>query len=559
LFCTKPQTKLKKHIIRIHKDEKEVMDMLNEENKEQQTLRYEKIRNMGNHLHNVSTTTEELAVSYRVRKNQEKRDVSDYGPCQYCYEWHVKDELWRHKRNCKFADKVTVKFRGSEKAASNMLLPHNEEIGEKLLEILESMKTDKIGRVAKSDQLILKLGEKQVKRYAQDPDQHNYIRQKLRVAGRLLIELRNQSKNENAKLIDFFDPSHFTLLVKAARSIAMFDENTNRYGIPSLAVKIGEVFVKCLNIGIRQGLETHNSDLVQSCENMKTLMTTDWDEEINSNARKTLLESKRNSKNNLLPFSDDVKLLMEYLSRESEERYNILKSAIDVEQRKLAWAELAELSLVHLIVFNRRRAGEVSKLTVDNYSNHSLAPSEPAVEKTLSAFELSLCKSMTRLELAGKRNRTVALMLPPTVKRNLDILIEKRDSIMCVPNQYLFPCLNSSGHLRGTDCLRKFATLCGAVEPKRLRSIKLRKQLATLSQIMNLKENEMDILAQFLGHDIRVHREYYRLPEATVQVAKVSKLLLMLEKGEIQKGRNLDEVEPGDAVEGVYPLQKRLL
>ena len=47
-----------------------------------------------------------------------------------------------------------------------------------------------------------------------------------------------------------------------------------------------------------------------------------------------------------------------------------------------------------------------------------------------------------------------------------------------------------------------------------------------------------------MGHDIRVHREFYRLPEETLQVAKVSKLLLAMERGELAslQGRNLDDV-----------------
>lgn len=61
--------------------------------------------------------------------------------------------------------------------------------------------------------LIIGLGEKLVKRYAQDPDQHNYIRRNLRTVGRLLIELRKNSGQENSRLIDYMDSSHFSLLV----------------------------------------------------------------------------------------------------------------------------------------------------------------------------------------------------------------------------------------------------------------------------------------------------------------------------------------------------------
>lgn len=48
-----------------------------------------------------------------------------------------------------------------------------------------------------------------------------------------------------------------------------------------------------------------------------------------------------------------------------------------------------------------------------------------------------------------------------------------------------------------------------------------------------------------MGHEKSVHNEYYRLPEDTMQLAKVSKVLLRLEKGNIDqcKGRNVDEIE----------------
>ena len=96
-------------------------------------------------------------------------------------------------------------------------------------------------------------------------------------------------------------------------------------------------------------------------------------------------------------------------------------------------------------------------------------------------------------------------------------------------------CYGSQGHIRGSDCLRKFGEDCGADHPNLLCSTKLRFQIATLSQILNLEDHELDILADILGHNIRVHREFYGLPEHTLQVAKVSKILMAMESGQITK------------------------
>lgn len=63
---------------------------------------------------------------------------------------------------------------------------------------------------------------------------------------------------------------------------------------------------------------------------------------------------------------------------------------------------------------------------------------------------------------------------------------------------------------------------------------------------MNLKENELDQLAKFMGHNIRAHREYYRLTENTLQLAKISKLLMAIELGtEVYKGKSLDKIDLG--------------
>ena len=62
--------------------------------------------------------------------------------------------------------------------------------------------------------------------------------------------------------------------------------------------------------------------------------------------------------------------------------------------------------------------------------------------------------------------------------------------------------------------------------------------------MVNLKENELDLLAQFMGHDIRIHHEFYHLPSDVLQTAKVAKILWAMENGQLQQltGKSLDEI-----------------
>jgi len=74
--------------------------------------------------------------------------------------------------------------------------------------------------------------------------------------------------------------------------------------------------------------------------------------------------------------------------------------------------------------------------------------------------------------------------------------------------------------------------------------MKLRKYMTTVSQIYELKEGEIEWLARHLTHDIRVHGEFNRLHDSSVELAKVSKLLLAVESGKpgSWKGCKLDEI-----------------
>lgn len=80
--------------------------------------------------------------------------------------------------------------------------------------------------------------------------------------------------------------------------------------------------------------------------------------------------------------------------------------------------------------------------------------------------------------------------------------------------------------------MRQIARSCGANHPEALSFNKIgkaQKHIATMSKVLNLKDNEMDDLADFLGHDIRVHRQYIGC--STLQLAKISRVLMALERG----------------------------
>ena len=137
----------------------------------------------------------------------------------------------------------------------------------------------------------------------------------------------------------------------------------------------------------------------------------------------------------------------------------------------------------------------------------------------------------------------------------IEILISTRSAVgVSAENKFVFaaPTRGSKKFLRGPDCLSRIVNNLELENPAAIKSTKLRKYVATVSQIIDLSESELEWLARHMGHDLSVHREYYRLHDSTLELSKVSRLLLAVDEGNVAKfqGKTLSEI----TVDGKYIL-----
>ena len=145
------------------------------------------------------------------------------------------------------------------------------------------------------------------------------------------------------------------------------------------------------------------------------------------------------------------------------------------------------------------------------------------------------------------------ILLTPETKSAIEVLLKRRPDSIPKENIFVFAraTKGSMDHLRGWDCVSSNVKEIEGVlrQPKSITSTKLRKYIATVSQTAALSEVDIDWLACHLGHDVRIHREFYRLHHSTTELAKVSKLLLAVDSGNLEKivGKNLGEM----SVEGI--------
>ncbi len=417
-------------------------------------------------------------------------------------------------------------------------VPPPPGVKEEFWKVLSNMHQDEVYFAVKTDACILEYGEHLYNRLGYDAGKHEYIRQKLRELGRLLISARKTTPLKTTE--DHIKPVSFIHLVQAVRHVAGHDSQTNTYKCPSLALKIGHSLTKISMLVESRAHIQDNCTTAKDARTFRRLYETRWHEMISAASLRTLQESKWNAPL-LLPFTKHVQKLHSYLDVQQQHLYSKLTTATAPQ----TWTELAKVTLTQVFLFNRRRAEEVSKMPLSAFLSQNPSDPQEDVNEALSDLEKRLCQHCRREEIRGKRGRKVPVLLTPAMQQSLDLLVSKRQECgVLQDNTYLFARPLAYSYYRGSDCLRHFAKVCGAKSPESLTSTKLRKQTGTLSQVLNLRNTELDQLADFLGHDIRVHRQFYRLPEGTLQLAKISKVLMALERGCLAefKGRTLDDI-----------------
>lgn len=547
LFCEKVMPNMARHLSLKHHEEAEVAKILilPKKSKERRRL-WEEIVNKGNFHHNYSVIEKGKGIiipKYR-KDDKSKADVKDYVPCYYCKGFYKRTELWKHTASCGGKSKELKSHTQNHVKLGRLLLPTSCNNVQFELKVLNVMRDDKVKSVVMTDRRIIDLGVRMFQKHGHEEHKYLYISQKIRELGRLLLFCKKRSIN---CVDDLLKTSNWDILIESIKSVCGFLDTKRSYTAPSLAIKLGQSLVKCANYMKSEGLKESNEEKVNTADAFLTLYENEWTESVSSHAHSTLNEKKYN-KHLIIPLVEDVKKLSNFLHQQAYE----LRAEIEVGKSDL-YPELAQVCLAQVILFNRRRSGEAERMTVSAYNDalKGSGETDPIILSTLNEFEKTLCKSNLRVEINGKRGRKVPVLFTEEMKKSIDILLEAREEAG-VTQPYLFSRPGISKPYRGTDCIRKFCNLAQLQNPSAITSTKLRKQLATLAQILNLSETSQDILATFQGHDIRVHREFYRLPESTLQVAKVSKILHGINNGTIEKfkGKDFDEIDFAD--KGVF-------
>ena len=152
----------------------------------------------------------------------------------------------------------------------------------------------------------------------------------------------------------------------------------------------------------------------------RTLKEKKWDEWVSSHALRNLRESKWN-KPLLIPYCEDVVRLHNHIDAERPK----CQSNLEAAPSKRNWLRLARLTLCEVIIFNCRREGEVSKMSLNDFMLRNLSSNQD-LDLALSSVEKKLCKYFERVEIKGKRDKKVPVLLSPDMVTSVQQLVNYR-------------------------------------------------------------------------------------------------------------------------------------
>ncbi|KAL8574806.1 hypothetical protein ACOMHN_031913 [Nucella lapillus] len=363
LFCDQPQARLPRHLETVHRDEKSMVPYLNAKGSSEKRKEMAKLRNAGDHQHNIDVLKKEEGhvVVKRRKRDCSTAKLEDFIPCPDCYGYFQKADLYRHK-----CVQKNQESRRDLVKRGKLLLPDTKTKGTPDLyrAFFNTLSGGAVSLLAKTDSLIRDVAAKELKTCGFNKDKFSQVRNKARELAQLLVALRQLSKDKNGKLSNYLKPERFNLVIAATKQAAGYDENKFSFATPSLATKLGNSLMTCAMILEARAVETTDEVLLNDAKSYILLHKARWHEEVSAHARRTLIV-KSTGHQKRLPLSQDVAKLARHLSSVADETTKNLSDAVEENVVKKALSTLAEVTLTQVILFNRRRSGEASKLKVD--------------------------------------------------------------------------------------------------------------------------------------------------------------------------------------------------
>lgn len=525
-YCKLPKAKIARHLESVHRNEEDVKKFteLPKGCLERKQI-IETIRRKGEFKYNTSQDLNDGKLHVVRRPNIGfTKTANEYGVCIKCHEFFSKNTLRNHVRKC--ANVASSKNRTTTVLGRAILGRINKVASQTLKKVVfPVLREDTITHLIRYDTLLIQYGNKLCMKYKLQ-HQHDMVRNRLRTLGRFLKALK-EINNEISNFASLYQPKYYDDCIKAVYEVARYNPETEKFDAASTAFQLGTLLKEVGELWKSQCIKNHDSATKLLVEDFLSLRKEDFSHSVN----KTVMETRAciaRQKVEIAPSITDIRKLYDYVNNMRRTAYDSLKTKFSYN----AWRSLGECTLISMQIYNRKRAGEMQRVLLEDFHTYEglNEQSDPDLFKSLSNSAKEIAQKYVRFQIRGKLGRPVPVLLYSDLLDCMKLFIQFRTQAnVHTKNPYLFGIegyhKKRFKYLRACDNMRKFAYECGTDHPERLKGTLLRKHIATNCHKLKITEQEVSELANFMGHKENIHKQYYRLPQKEADILNITKYL----------------------------------
>lgn len=197
-------------------------------------------------------------------------------------------------------------------------------------------------------------------------------------------------------------PIHYDTIVQATKILGNYDIEKDRYETPPFAMNLSTTLKQCCNILLKKQGPYTEVDTGKIEADLKTLIQlteSNWKYDVSTQAARDLNEKKWN-KITIVPLANDLKILKEYLNKKSLDVAIKIKEGLQTTE---TYTQLLETVYCRVLLLNRRRPGELQRITVHDYleSDNNDNNKYEEFDRALTASERILVKKFKRVVIRG--------------------------------------------------------------------------------------------------------------------------------------------------------------
>ena len=430
-YCGKLVSKIGRHLS-LHSTEKDIIKVSQINDRKKKDKKLKELRLLGNYRFNLECLEKGSGNLIVVRAPAFKCKASHFLPCPFCFGFMHRRELHKHCKHCSFNTSKSRASNPVEEAKLLLIKKFNPRTDELSKCVLNKLRNDNVKEKILHDNLILTFANSQMQRLrAAKGEKFTYLGQRLRMLGRLLTECE-KTKGSPISLNEIIKPWNFDLLVQSVKNMTEGDKKPK-----SIGLKIGHAIRKCCIVAKCIAIKCGNVERKAEAQSFIELLDGEWTDLISSSLLRELYDSKL-SKDSALPLTKDLQKLTTYINEKIRKALQDMSSLPNEEHYK----NLAKAVVCKIVVFNKRRGGEVSRLTLTDFTNRGKWSSQKNHEilNSFSNLEKKLANKLDLIKVSGKRGRHVPILLTLDVTEAMNVLVSQRCSANIKESNVFFFC-----------------------------------------------------------------------------------------------------------------------